>query len=192
MAAILTNLLKAIGRALLLLGQFLLILLLGLLAALLFALPWLLRMACVLVWLMGGYWAMQAIGELYAPHSPAGAVLALQFAVIFLMTAWAGTLLLAKPQHLWGGLALGGLLPAWIAWQGIPWLLANWQYTDLFFRILPPALFALALVYITIRMRFLRNNQQLHLSGPAFTWLPEQVQKLRGNHERTNANQQHD
>lgn len=192
MTTVLNNLLKATGRALLLLGQFLLILLLGLLAALLFTLPWLIRLACVLIWFMGEYWAVRLIQELYAPNSPAGAVLALQFASIFLMAAWAGTLLLVKPQHLWGGLALGGLFPAWSAWQGIPWLWANWQYTGLFFRALPPALFSLTLIYITIRMRLLRNAQQLHLSGPAFIWLPEQLQNLRGNHERTNSNQHHD
>jgi len=137
----------------------------------LYALPWLLRMACVLGWLIGGYMAMEAIQELYGFHSPIGAVLALQFAVIFLMVAWAGSLLLVNPKHIWGGLALGGLLPAWIAWKGIPWLFAHWAYADLFIRILPPALFSLALFYLTIRLRFLRNNQQLHLSKPAFAWL---------------------
>lgn len=179
MLAILTNLLNAIGHALLLLGQFLAILFLGLLAALLYALPWLLRIACVLGWLVGGYMTIDAIQNLYGFHSPIGAVLALQFAVIFLMVAWAGSLLLVNPKHIWGGLALGGLLPAWITWKGLPWLFANWEYADLFIRILPPALFSLALFYITLRMRYLRTNQQLHLSKPAFTWLP----KLRGHHE---------
>lgn len=120
MLAILANLLNAIGHALLLLGQFLAILFLGLLAALLYALPWLLRMACVLGWLIGGYMAIEAIQNLYGFHSPIGAVLALQFAVIFLMVAWAGSLLLVNPKHIWGGLALGGLLPAWITWKASP------------------------------------------------------------------------
>jgi hypothetical protein len=179
MPAVITNLLKAIRHALQLLGQFLLILFLGLLTAFLYALPWLLRMACVLAWLVGGYMAIEAIRELYGHYSPIGAVLALQFAVIFLMVAWAGTLLLTSPKLIWGGLALGGLLPAWIISNVIPWLFANWIYADFFFRIMPPALFSLALIYITIRMRFLRSNQQLHLAKPALRWLP----KLRGNHE---------
>ncbi len=179
MLAILANLLNAIGHAILLLGQFLVILFLGLLVALLYALPWLLRMACVLGWLVGGYMAMEAIQNLYGFHSPTGAVFALQFAVIFLMVAWAGSLLLVNPKHIWGGLALGGLLPTWIAWKGIPWMFEGWNYADLFIRVLPPALFSLALIYITIRMRFLRTHQQLHLSKPAFAWLP----KLRGHHE---------
>lgn len=88
MLAVITNLLKAVKHALQLLGQFLLILFLGLLAALLYALLWLLRMACVLAWLVDGYMAIDAIRELYGHYSPIGAALALQFAVIFLMVAW--------------------------------------------------------------------------------------------------------
>jgi hypothetical protein len=179
MLSVISNLLKATTNALLLLGQFLLILFLGLLAAFLYALPWLLRMACVLAWLIGGYMAIEAIQKLYGSHSPAGAILALQFAVIFLMVAWTGSLLLVNRLNIWGGLALGGLLPAWLVAKVIPWLFAEWAGADLFFRILPPALFSLALIYLTIRMRFLRSNQQLHLDKPDLRWLP----KLRGNHE---------
>jgi hypothetical protein len=180
MPAIIINLLKAIWKALLLLGQFLVILFLGLVAAILYALPWLLRLACIVVWLVGGYLAIEAIQKIYGTYSPSGAVLALQFAIIFLMVAWAGTLLKASPKNVWGGLLLGGLLPAWITWQGIPWLFLEWQHADLFFRVLPPALFSLALIYITIRMRLLRNAQQLNLSEPAFTWFPEQLSRFRG------------
>jgi len=183
MPTIIANLLKAIGKAARLLGQFLTILFLGLLAAFLYALPWLLRMACILIWLMGAYMALQAIQELYAAHAPSGAVLALQFAVIFLMVAWTGILLLVKPQYIWGGLGLSGLLSAGIVWAGIPWLQTYWPYADLFFRVLPPALFSLALIYITIRMRFLRKYKTLRLAKPAFTWLPETLSKLRGHHE---------
>ena len=183
MLNIIANLLTAIGKAALLLGQFLTILFLGLLTAFLYALPWLLRMACVLIWLMGAYMAMQSIQVLYAPHSPTGAVLALQFAVIFLMVAWVGAVLLTNFQYIWGGLGLSGLLSASIVWGCIPWLQAYWQYADLFFRVLPPALFSLALIYITIRMRILRKNQSLHLAQPAFTWLPDTLSKIRGHHE---------
>jgi len=42
-----------------------------------------------------------------------------------------------------------------------------------------PGLFSLALIYITIRLHYLRTHQQLHLARPAFAWLP----KLRGHHE---------
>lgn len=183
MLSIIANLLNAMRKAALLLGQFLMILFLGLLAAFLYALPWLLRMACLLTWLIGAYLAMQSIQDLYAPNSPIGAVLALQFAIIFLMVAWTGTLLLVNPGYIWGGLALGGLLPGWTVLVGIPWLLTYWQYADLFFRVLPPALFSLALIYLTLRMRFLRQHQTLHLAQPAFTWLPEALSKFRGSHE---------
>ncbi len=183
MKRIIAKLLAAIGKALRLLAQFLAILLLGLLVALLYALPWLLRLACILVWLMGAYLALQAVHDIYQPISPTGPVLALQFAVIFGMVAWAGSLLRVAPKLIWGGLALGGLLPAWVAWKAIPWLLENWQHTGLFFRVLPPALFSLLLIYITLRMRFLRSNSQLSPSRAAFTWLPEMLSKLRGHHE---------
>jgi hypothetical protein len=179
MQAILENLLKAIKHSLQLLGQFIEILFLGLLAAFLYALPWLLRAACVLSWLIGGYMAIQKIQELYGFNSPAGAVFALQFAVIFLMVAWAGMLLLVDPKTIWGGMALGGLLPILIVSKVIPWLFAVWADADFFFRILPAALFSLALIYLTIRMRFLRSHQKLSLSKPTFSWLP----RLRGHHE---------
>jgi hypothetical protein len=100
-----------------------------------------------------------------------------------MMVAWVGAVLLANLQYIWGGLGLSGLLSASIVWGCIPWLQAYWQYADLFFRVLPPALFSLALIYITIRMRILRKNQSLHLAQPAFTWLPETLSKIRGHHE---------
>jgi hypothetical protein len=160
MPTLILTLLKAAWKALLLLGQFLVILFLGMLTALLYAAPWLLRMACVLGWLVGGYLAIQAVEALYLPHSPTGPVLALQFAVIFMMVAWVGTLLLVNPRHFWGGLALGGALPAGVVRAGIPWLFEQWAYAELFFRVLPPALFSLLIFYLTIRMRFLRNKTQ--------------------------------
>ena len=173
MKQIIAKLLTAIGKALRLLGQFLAILFLGLLAALLYALPWLLRMACILAWLMGAAMALQAVHDLYAPISPTGPILALQFAVIFLMVAWAGVILRTKPQFIWGGLALGGALPAWVVWKAIPWLLENWPHADLFFRLLPPALFSLALIHLTLRMRFLRHaSAALSIQQPKTTRTP--------------------
>ena len=158
MFAMITNLLKTIGNALRLLGEFITILLLGLLAALLMALPWLLRMACVLTWLVGAYLAIVTIQQLYSPFSPSGAVIVLQFAVIFLMVAWAGVLLREYRKNVWGGLALGGLIPALVTLKGIPWLMANWQYSELLMLVLPSALFSLALLYLTLRMRILRKR----------------------------------
>lgn len=158
MFAIIANLLKIIGNALRLLGQFFTILFLGLLAALLMALPWLLRMACVLAWLIGASLAIVTIQQLYSPFSPSGAVIVLQFAVVFLMVAWAGVLLRKYRKNIWGGLAVGGLTSALVTLKGIPWLMANWQHTDLLLRVLPSALFSLALLYLTIRLRILRKR----------------------------------
>ena len=67
--------------------DFMKILVLGFVVALLLLLPWLLRIAALLVWLVGGYFAIMAIQAAYSPFSQHIEVLALQFAVILAMTA---------------------------------------------------------------------------------------------------------
>ncbi len=175
MLATIHRLLHAVWKAIQLLAQFLAILVLGILAALLMALPWLLRLASLMTWLLGGFLVVQVVQHVYGANTPAGPILALQFAVIFLMVAWIGVLFKKAPPFTWGGLFLGGLLSGWIAWQGIPMLLARWQYADLFLRSLPPALLALTMFFMTLRLRFLRSAQQLKLVDPAFLWLPKAV-----------------
>ncbi len=175
MSAIIYRLVSAVWKAIKLLAQFLAILLLGMLAALLFALPWVLRLASLLVWLLGGFLVIQVVQHVYGANTPASPILALQFAVIFLMVAWIGVLFKKAPLFTWGGLLLGGLLSGWIAWQGVPMMMARWQYADLFLRSLPPALLALTMFFMTLRLRFLRSAQQLKLVNPAFLWLPKAV-----------------
>lgn len=157
MIAVKSWLKQALGKASTILTEFITILALGLLVAFLAALPWLLRFIAVLAWLIGGYFAIQFIKDVYGPNSPAGPLLALQFAVIFLMTAWVGGLLRKSPTFLWGGLLLGGLFAIWLTRLVLPALLKGWQHADLFFRILPPALFATTLFYMTLRLRRMRS-----------------------------------
>lgn len=190
MLAMIGQLANAVWKAIVILAQFLAVVFLGLLAAILFALPWVIRMVTIVVWLVGGSLAIQSIDELYGPYTPAGPLIALQFVVIFLMTAWVGVLLLKAPSYIWGGLLAGGLLSGWISWQGIPEILKHWRDADLFFRLLPPALLALVMMYLTLRLRWLRSNRQLKPVTPAFLWLPkavhqakERFQQQRGNHE---------
>ncbi len=127
----------------------------GVLLAVLLGLPWLIRLAAVLLWLTGGALAIEAIRTIYQPFTPPGAVFALQFAVIFLLVAWAGVLL--RRGRLWGGLTVGGLVLVLLVRYAFPWFL-GWQYASLVSRILPPALFALGLMYLTFRLRFLHKR----------------------------------
>jgi len=184
MLAIISRLLVVIWQALILLAQFSAMLVLGILAALLLALPWLLRLASLLTWLLGGFLVIQEIQHVYGWNTPAGPLLALQFAAIFLMVAWLGVLFKQAPAHTWGGLFLGGLLAGWIACQGVPLLLARWHSADLFLRVLPPALLALTMFFMTLRLRFLRSAQQLKLVDSAFLWLPKAIH-LAKNHFTT-------
>lgn|GEM_PF-906467 len=176
-------------KALITLAQFITILALGLMIAIVTALPWLIRITSVLSWLIGGYFAIQAIQEIYGPSSPAVPVFALQFAVIFMMVAWVGGLLLKSLTHLWGGLLLGGLFSIWLRRLVIPTMLAGWANADFLFRILPPTLLAMTMFYQALRLRRMRSTGNLILVNPAFLWLPKAVHQAketiqqRGHHE---------
>jgi hypothetical protein len=84
-------------------------------------------------------------------------VIALQFAVILISVGWVIIVLSKNSSFVWGGMAAGGLVLGSAAFGSI-WLLANWQHADLFFRVLPPALFAILLIYETIHLRSVRRN----------------------------------
>lgn len=133
----------------------------GMLLALLWILPWLMRLVAVLLWLTGGALLMDAVHRLYAPFSQEGEVVALQFAVIFLMVAWAGVALRRGGNFFWGSLAVSGIVPTLLIRYALPWFL-DWRYGDLIVRILPPALFALGLMYLTFRFRLLRKKGVSH------------------------------
>ena len=158
--------------------KFLTIFFLAIVAALLLALPWALRLASVMLWLAGAYTLMASIGSLYSPFSRPFPVLTLQFVIILAMVAWAGFLLQRRgKQDVWGGLAIGGALSLLTTKLGIPSLM-QWRYADLFLAVLPPATAALLLFYIAIRLRLLRERKTFHLDGPAFTWLPGTISKI--------------
>jgi hypothetical protein len=59
-------------------------------------------------------------------------------------------------------MAAGGLVMGSTAIGSIR-LLENWEYADLFFRALPPALFAILLIYETIHLRSVRRNRNAPL-----------------------------
>lgn len=171
MLKVTSTLLQYIKDAVKTLLAFLIILALGLVAAVLYALPWLLRAAALLLWLTAGYVGISSIQTIYSPFSPTIPVIALQFAVILILVAWMGLLLREQGAiHLWGGLAAGGLTVSGAS-MGLVWLSSHWPYADLFYRVLPACLFSVLLIFETVRLRSLRRNGQVILTAPAFVWL---------------------
>ena len=138
--------------------EFLAIVVLGVAGAILYALPWLLRVIALLLWLGGDYLGISSIQAIYAPISPAIPVIALQFALILMSVGWLLIALSKNTSLVWGGMTAGGLVIGGAS-IGSAWLLAHWRYADLFFRVLPPALFSLLLIYEMIRLRSLYRNR---------------------------------
>ncbi len=69
-AYLIANLLTVIVKVFTTLIQFLIVIVLGLAAAVLFALPWLLRAAALLIWLTAAYMGFTSIQTIYAPSPP--------------------------------------------------------------------------------------------------------------------------
>ena len=169
LTSLISNLLTIIVKVFTTLVQFLIVVVLGLVAAVLFALPWLLRAAALLLWLAAAYMGFTSIQTIYAPYSPAIPVIALQFSVILILVGWVIIVLSKNTSFVWGGMAAGGLVVGGVSIGSI-WLLAHWQHADLFFRVSPPALFSVLLIYETIHLRSVRRNginEEVELDLPA-------------------------
>jgi hypothetical protein len=147
-------------RALATLTEFLLSMFLGCIAAILLVIPWLLRIVAVLVWLTAAFIGIETIHSIYGPYSPAIPVIALQFAVILASVSWIAFLLNRNARFLWGGMVAGGLVISGIS-LGATWMLEHWKYANLFFRVLPPALFSILLIHETVRLRAMRKSGEL-------------------------------
>ena len=158
MMNIILMLLQFVFNAIKYLLEFLAIVVLGVAGAILYALPWLLRVIALLLWLGGDYLGISSVQTIYAPNSPAIPVIALQFALILMSVGWLLIVLSKNTSLVWGGMTAGGLVIGGAS-IGAAWLLAHWQYADLFFRVLPPALFSLLLIYEMIRLRSLYRNR---------------------------------
>jgi hypothetical protein len=180
MASALLSILGFAAKSLKTLAEFLLFLVLGLLAGILYALPWLLRGVTVLAWFAAGFVAITAIQQFYTPivSSPIP-IYALQFAAIFLMLIWPITgMLKGGKNRIWGMLAACSILVGSFFWKAVPWLLSTWpEYTELGLRLLPSALFMVLLVSTTLRMKTLRTTATLHLPGQSSGWLINHIWK---------------
>ena len=77
MMGVISNLLTAIWKALRTLGEFLVVILLGMVAALLIIMPWLLRALALIGWFAGTFLIWLTINNLYSASTPAFPLLAL-------------------------------------------------------------------------------------------------------------------
>ncbi len=152
--------LNLIKRALAALIEFLLSMFLGSIVTFLLAIPWLLRIMAVLVWLTAAFIGIETVNNIYAAYSPAIPVIALQFAVILASVAWIAFLLNRNVKLLWGGMAAGGMVIGGIS-LGAAWMLEHWKYANLVFRVFPPALFSVLLIHETVRLRAMRQKGKL-------------------------------
>jgi hypothetical protein len=140
-----------IKQSLMLALRFLSELLLGILAAILYLIPWLLRAASVLGWLIAAFLCITTLRGIYSPFTDAIPMLALEFLVIMLALLWA-MVGLREGRQVWGILAAGALT-MWGLSSGMTWLSIHWQYADLFFSVLPPALLAVGMISLSVRAR---------------------------------------
>lgn len=159
--------------------EFLKVVALGVLIAFLAALPWLLRTIALLGWLVAAWSGLNAIQTIYAPFTDEIPLMALKGALIFLQVAWLGAMIRYAPKYLWGGLAMGAIAVGGFSWLTLT-LWKHWQYADLFFRALPPALFSVLLIYETIRLRSSRKGGGIKLSGLSFKWLDRKKHQTKG------------
>ena len=160
LGTIIIRLVNVIGSALVTLMQFLTAMVLGIIAMILIALPWLLRAASILIWLFGAFVGIQAIQTIYSPTTSSIPLFALQFAVIILMVAWALFAFLLEGNQLWGILTAGGIT-TWACSHGALWLANHWKYADLFFGIFPTSIFITTYFYMAVRTRALKQ-QPIH------------------------------
>jgi hypothetical protein len=147
---IISNLLDIIGKALKTLAEFLLVLLLGVVAALLIILPWLMRAVALIGWLAGTYMVWKTVNNLYGVFTPPLPLMALS-AVPAILSSTLVVWLFSRGQQgmLWGAMTLWGLI-GWLIQKGST-VLMKWQYGTLVVQVLPAALSAVLLLAITLR-----------------------------------------
>ena len=173
MTSVITTLFRYLVQGLIFLIEFLIIIFLGILVAIIYALPWLLRIGAVIIWFYGGYRLVVAVGEIYTPFSPEIPVMILQFFVIIVQLSAMLGILIVNLRLSWGALYFTGGVPLWLALKGIPDAFVNWQHADFMFRVLPPALWVMLLTLITIKGKRYKMGKQFR---PSFvTGLPDFV-----------------
>ncbi|MCL4270799.1 MAG: hypothetical protein KJZ72_14690 [Anaerolineales bacterium] len=122
-----------------------------------YLIPWLLRAVSIVVWLISTFISITTLHKIYSPFTDVIPIFALQFGVILLMVQWS-MYGLRNGQNVWG-LLFAGAITLWGISQAMTWLSNHWQYADLFFRILPPALLGVGMITLSIRTRTRRMSR---------------------------------
>ena len=150
MTSVISNLMTAIWKALKTLGEFLAVLFLGMIAALLFIMPWLLRALALIGWLAGTFMIWLTINNLYSANTPMLPLMALTTVPAILSAALVVWLFYRGQQgRLWGAMTFWGVI-GWLIWKS-SLLLAQWKYGPLVVQVLPAVLSAVLLIYINVR-----------------------------------------
>ena len=157
--AIIASLFAALIKGLKTLVLFIAIVLLGILVGIVYAIPWLLRAIAILLWFYGGYLLIMAVETIYAPFTPEVPVMVLQFFVVAVQLFTFLTILMLNPRLIWSALYFTGITPLWLALSGIPASFINWEHADFFYRVLPPTLYMLLLIFITIRGKLFKAGK---------------------------------
>ena len=131
--------------------------LLGILIAVFYLIPWLLRAVSIVVWLIATFISINTLQDIYSPFTDVAPLFALQFGVILMTVQWAMYGLRNK-QNIWG-LLFAGAISLWLISNAMTWLSDHWQYADLFFRILPSALLGVGMITLSIRTRTRRMSR---------------------------------
>ena len=129
----------------------------GIMVAVFYLIPWLLRAASILSWLVAAFISINTLQDIYSPFTDVAPLFALQFGVILLTVQWA-MYGLRNGQNIWG-LLFAGAITLWGISQAMTWLSDHWQYADLFFRILPSALLGVGMITLSIRTRTRRMSR---------------------------------
>ncbi len=159
--SVIVKLFRWLLYALIVLIQFIVIIALGILVAIIYALPWALRIGAIVIWFYGGYRFVIAVGDVYTPFSPEIPVMILQFFVVFVQLGAFVSLLLVSGggELVWGILYFTGGVPLWLALKGIPDALESWMHADFIFSVLPPALWVMMLIYLTLKGKARKAGQ---------------------------------
>ncbi len=168
--SLIANIFRWLIYALIILFQFLVIVALGILVGIIYTLPWVLRVLAVLIWFYGGYQLVMVISDVYTPFTPEFPVMVLQFFVVIVQLTAFVSILILSGRLVWGALYFTGGIPLWIALSGIPSAFANWRYANFIFRILPPALWVMLLLYITLKGKAKKNGKTF---APPFMRTPD-------------------
>ena len=157
------SLLNFIWKALKTLAEFLVVLILGLIAGILIVLPWLLRTLALIGWLGGTFLFWKTINDTYGAFTPSLPLFALSTVPAILSTTLVVWLFYRGQQgKLWGVMTLWGVI-GWLIWKG-SLQLAGWEYGRLVVQVLPAVLSAVLLLTISLRwgpvVRARRFNQR--------------------------------